>query len=66
MDESVFWELLAKHISGNTTPEEKAYIDTVTALNGNRMSRRDTSTIFGKSKKDIKSAFEKLERKLDK
>ncbi len=66
MEESVFWNKLAKYLSKNSDKEEQATLESVTRLNGNKQALKDASAIFGKSEKEIEESFEQLSKKTEK
>ena len=65
MEDSSFWNKLAKYLSGNGSKSEKD-IFSPAKLNGNAQTMRDAATIFGKSSQEIEESFEKLSEKTKK
>ena len=66
MEDSLFWEKIAKYLSGNCSDEEKADIESLISQNGNSVIFRDASLLYGKSSQEIKKRFKNLEQQLKK
>ena len=68
MEESIFWEKLAKHLSSNQDEQFNSfrkYLIQDTDLNRKR-AVREASLMFGKSEKEIQDKFEKLDQEINK
>ena len=68
MEESTFWEKLAKHLSSNEDADSSSFRNYLIEGTDPEIKRavREASMIFGKSEKEVQDKFKQLDKKLRK
>ncbi|MEM9895827.1 MAG: hypothetical protein AAF789_05615 [Bacteroidota bacterium] len=67
MEDSVFWNNLARHLSSNEEDKPSRFKKNINQRTDSKMKEvvREASLIFGKSEKEIEDLFQRMITKLD-